>query len=91
MAMGSSSTATRSTVEPATLSPGPQHLGLFITYRIDSLYVTSPIVYYGIPLVQAVVIAALAFTVLDGTVRLAALGVAVLDVLIAPQILKRAL
>jgi len=53
--------------------------------------VTSPVVYYGIPLVQALVILALAFTVLDGTVRLAALGVAVLNVILAPQILKRAL
>jgi len=52
--------------------------------------VTSPLVYYGLPAVQAVVIAALAFTVLEGTVQLVALGIAALTVIIAPQILKRA-
>jgi hypothetical protein len=48
-------------------------------------------VYYGIPLVQAAVIVALALTVLEGTMRLVAFGIAALAVVVAPQILKRGL
>jgi hypothetical protein len=57
----------------------------------DCQRVTSPIVHYGIPIAQAVVIVALAFTILEGTVRLVALGIAVATVVVAPQILKGAL
>lgn len=52
---------------------------------------TTPLVYYGIPLVQAIVVVAIALTLLEGTVRLVALGIAGLQVVVAPQILKRAL
>lgn len=51
---------------------------------------TSPLVHYGIPIVQAAVIAALAFTILEGTIQLVALGIAVVTLVVAPQILKRA-
>jgi len=50
----------------------------------------NPVVHYGLPAINAVVIALIAFVLLDGTVRLAALGVAAVEVLVVPQVLKRA-
>jgi len=50
----------------------------------------NPVVHYGLPAINAVVIAFIAFVLLDGTVRLAALGVAAVEVLVVPQVLKRA-
>ncbi|WP_336337078.1 hypothetical protein [Haloarcula brevis] len=50
----------------------------------------NPIVRYGIPLVSATVIAAIAFLLLDGTIRYVALGIAMLEVVVTPQILKQA-
>jgi hypothetical protein len=52
--------------------------------------VSSPIVYYGIPVVQAALITAIALTLLEGTVQLVALGIAALTLVLTPQILKRA-
>ena len=49
----------------------------------------NPVVHYGLPAINAVVIALIAFVLLDETVRLAALGVAV-ELLVVPQVLKRA-
>ncbi|GGK73907.1 MULTISPECIES: hypothetical protein [Haloarcula] len=50
----------------------------------------NPIVRYGIPLVSASVVAAVAFLLLEGTIRYVALGIAALEVVVAPQILKQA-
>jgi hypothetical protein len=50
----------------------------------------NPIVHYGVPIFNAAIIAAIALTLLDGTVRWVALGIAALEVVVAPQILKRA-
>lgn len=50
----------------------------------------KPAVHYGVPLFNAAIIAAIALTLLDGTVRWVALGIAILEVVVAPQILKRA-
>jgi hypothetical protein len=61
-----------------------------IPVQPDGACVTNPIVYYGIPIVQAAVIVALAFTILEGTIQLVALGIAAVTVVVTPQILKRA-
>ncbi|EMA18953.1 hypothetical protein [Haloarcula argentinensis] len=50
----------------------------------------NPAIRYGLPLVSASVVAAVAFLFLEGTVRYVALGIAVLEVVVAPQILKQA-
>lgn len=50
----------------------------------------NPVVHYGVPIFNAAIIAAIAFALLDGTARLVALGIVVLEVAVAPQILKRA-
>lgn len=47
--------------------------------------------HYGIGLMQAAVLIAVAFLFLDGTLRLVVLGVAALEVLVTPLILGRAL
>ncbi|GGM44615.1 MULTISPECIES: hypothetical protein [Haloarcula] len=50
----------------------------------------NPAIRYGLPLLSATVVAAVAFLFLEGTVRYVALGIAVLEVVVAPQILKQA-
>ena len=50
----------------------------------------SPAIRYGISFVNAAVIAIIAFTLLEGTIRWVALGIAVLEVIVTPQILKHA-
>ncbi|KZX49353.1 hypothetical protein [Haloarcula sp. K1] len=50
----------------------------------------NPALRYGIPLVSATVVAAVAFLLLEGTIRYVALGIAALEVVVAPQILKQA-
>ncbi|WP_436910774.1 hypothetical protein [Halosimplex marinum] len=50
----------------------------------------NPAVRYGIGASGALVIAAVAYTLLDGTAQMAAYAVAVLDLIVTPQILKRA-
>ncbi|AAV46571.1 hypothetical protein [Haloarcula marismortui] len=50
----------------------------------------NPAIRYGIPLVSATVVAAVAFLLLEGTIRYVALGIAVLEAVVAPQILKQA-
>ncbi|AEM57788.1 hypothetical protein HISP_11205 [Haloarcula hispanica N601] len=50
----------------------------------------NPALRYGIPLVSATVVAAVAFLFLEGTIRYVALGIAALEVVVAPQILKQA-
>ncbi|WP_336358295.1 hypothetical protein [Haloarcula sp. CGMCC 1.6347] len=50
----------------------------------------NPVVRYGIPLVSATVVAAVAFLFLEGTIRYVALGIAALEVVVTPQILKQA-
>ena len=48
----------------------------------------NPLLRYGVGLWGAAVIAFVAFTYLDGTARWIALGIAVLDALVTPMILK---
>ena len=50
----------------------------------------SPAIRYGISFVSATVIALIAFAFLKGTVRWVALGIAALEVIVTPQILKQA-
>ena len=50
----------------------------------------SPAVRYGISLLNAAIVAAIALTLLEGTTRWLALGIAALEVVVTPQILKRA-
>ena len=50
----------------------------------------NPSVRYSIPLVSATVVAAVAFLLLEGTIRYAALGIAALELVVASQILKQA-
>jgi hypothetical protein len=50
----------------------------------------NPAVRYGISFVNATIIAAIAVLLLDGTIRWVALGIAVLELVVTPQILKRA-
>ncbi|WP_434522998.1 hypothetical protein [Halorubrum sp. AS12] len=49
-----------------------------------------PIVHYGVPLINASIIAAIGFTVFSGTERLVVLAIALVEVLVVPQVLKRA-
>lgn len=51
---------------------------------------SSPALRYGISFVNAIVIAIIAFTLLEGTIRWVALGIAALEVIVTPQILKQA-
>lgn len=51
---------------------------------------TNPLVRYGMAATNAGVVAVIALTVLEGTMQLVALGIAALEVLVVPQILKRA-
>lgn len=50
----------------------------------------NPIVRHAIGATGAIAIAAIAYLVLDGTVQLVAYAIAALDLLVTPQILKRA-
>ena len=51
----------------------------------------SPVVRWGMPAMTATIIVAIAFLVTeDQTLRVAMLGVAAADLLVTPQILKRA-
>jgi hypothetical protein len=50
----------------------------------------SPLVRYGIGFVSALIPAAIALAFLDGTMQLLVLGIAVLDFVVTPQILKHA-
>jgi len=51
----------------------------------------NPVVRHGIGLFGAAMITAVAFLYLDGTLRAVALGVAVLDAVVTPKILERAI
>jgi hypothetical protein len=50
----------------------------------------NPVVRYGIGLSGALVVAAVGYLYLEGTTQLLAYLIAVLDLLVTPQILKRA-
>ena len=50
----------------------------------------NPAVRWGYGLLSGIAVAAIAFFVLDGTAQLVALGIAVLDVIATPQILRLA-
>jgi hypothetical protein len=49
-----------------------------------------PVFHYGIPFVNAVIVAVIGFTVFSGIARLFALAIAGIEVVVVPQILKRA-
>lgn len=49
-----------------------------------------PVFHYGIPLVNAVIVAVIGFTVFSGVARLFAFALAGVEVVVVPQILKRA-
>ena len=49
-----------------------------------------PVFHYRIPVIQAVIVAVIGFTVFSGVARLFALALAAIGVMIMPQILKRA-
>ena len=49
-----------------------------------------PVVHYGIPFINAVIVAAIGFTVFSGVARLFAFALAGIGVVVVPQILKRA-
>jgi len=50
----------------------------------------SPAVRYGLSIINAAIIAVIALALLEGTIRWVALGIAVLEVVLTPQVLKRA-
>ncbi|SDY38421.1 hypothetical protein [Halobellus clavatus] len=50
----------------------------------------SPVVRYGMSLMSAAAVAVVAFAFLDGTIRWVALGIAALELVVTPQILKQA-
>ena len=50
----------------------------------------NPIVRHAVGATGAIAVAAVAYLFLDGTVQLAAYAVAAIDLLVTPQILKRA-
>jgi len=49
-----------------------------------------PVFHYGIPFINAAIIAVIGFTVFSGVARLFVLALAGLEVVVVPQILKRA-
>jgi len=49
-----------------------------------------PMFHYGIPFVNAVIIAIIGLTLLSGVARLFALALAGMEIVVVPQILKRA-
>jgi hypothetical protein len=50
----------------------------------------NPVLRYGMATTSAAVVLVIAFLFLDGTARLVAVGIAVLEALVTPMILKRA-
>jgi hypothetical protein len=61
---------------------------LQVVYYMSSP-LSSPVIRYGYACMSAAIIAVIAFTVLDGTIRWVALGIAVIDFVVTPQVLKR--
>lgn len=56
---------------------------------MPSQIMASPVFRYGYACISAAIIAFIAFAFLDGTIRWVALGIAVIDIVVTPQILKR--
>ena len=50
----------------------------------------QPVFHYGVPFINAVIIAVIGFTVFSGVARLFALVLAGMEIVVVPQILKRA-
>lgn len=50
----------------------------------------QPAFHYGVPLINAAVIAVIGFTVFSGIERLVALVIVAVELLVVPQVLKRA-
>ncbi|ELZ45097.1 hypothetical protein C463_06745 [Halorubrum californiense DSM 19288] len=49
-----------------------------------------PVFHYGVPFINAVMVAVVGFTVFSGVARLFAFALAGIEVVVVPQILKRA-
>lgn len=49
-----------------------------------------PVLHYGIPFINAVIVAVIGFVVFSGVARLLAFAIAIIEVVVVPQILKRA-
>lgn len=49
-----------------------------------------PVFHYGMPAMSASVVGLVALAFLDGTMQLAAFGIAAVELLVVPQVLKRA-
>ena len=49
----------------------------------------SQAVRYGLGIINAAIIAVVALALLEGTIRLVVLGIALLEVVLTPQVLKR--
>ena len=49
----------------------------------------NPAIRYGIALTNAAVLAAVGYLLLDGTLRWIVFGIALLDLVLVPQVLKR--
>ena len=49
-----------------------------------------PVFHYGVPFINAVIIVIIGFTVFSGVARLFALTLAGMEIVVVPQILKRA-
>ena len=86
-----------------TPAPGPPHVLLLVLRQWTHLFqhapassphmssvLENPVVHYGMPAMSAGLVVVVALTLLDGTMQLAALGIAAVEVLVTPQILKRA-
>ena len=50
----------------------------------------NPVVRYGLSIISAAIIAVIAIALLEGTIRWVVFGIAVLEVVVTPQVLKRA-
>ncbi len=48
----------------------------------------NPVVYYGVGLSSAMILAIVAFVLLEGTIRWIVMGLAVVEAVILPQLLK---
>jgi len=59
-------------------------------YKLMSSILERPAFHYGIPIIQAIIVAVIGFTMFSGVARLFALALAGIAIVVVPQILKRA-
>ena len=77
-------------VSGAEIRPGAKGRSRPYPRRMSQHPFANPLIRHGIGLSGAVVVALVAYLFLDGTTQLVAYGIAALDLLVTPQILKRA-